>query len=225
MKDVYENVRKAYRLIYDVQDSLVEMVEYIRSRIRYIDCAGQQLFSDPISNRKSDVDGSGAKQNFGQGMWSWDYLPSYMYMYYFQTPSDGDRNACFNIVQVMDDGAEMDLDAVPPSPANFRNVKDSESYVLLAFSIWKNDHRAIWFDGPEDEGNKDIRNEVFRLADQIKRDGTPLVITSDGYPEDYFIIMKKNLESVGNKEETDDILQKFCQFVETKTSYSLLLKE
>lgn len=224
-KEVYKNVRRAYRLLYEVQDSLVEMVEYIRSRIRYVDCAGRQIFSAPISNRKSDVDNSGAKQNFGQGMWSWDYLPAYMYLYYFQTPSDGDRNTCFNIVQVMDDGAEKELRAVPPSPSKFRSVNDSESYVLLAFSIWKNNHRAIWFDGSEDEGDKDIRNEVFRLADNVRKEDGTLIITSERHPEDYFIIMKINLESLGNREEAAKILHEFAQFVKSTTGYFLLPEE
>lgn len=225
-KVLFENVRKAYRLLFEVQDSIVELVEYIRSRIRLDDCAAKQIFSDPISQRKSDVDGSGAKNYFGGGMWSWDYFPPFMYMYYFKTPSLGNLESCFNIIQVMDDGAkEADFDSgIVPAPAKFVKAEKSQSYMLFAFSIWENTHRAIWFDGSPKDGDKArvLRDEVFRITSLIEEGDNPLIIADSNYPHDYFILKKINMCDIGNKEEADEALTAFALDIKRITGYSLL---
>ena len=55
-KELYQNVRKAYRLAYEVQDSIIEIVEYIRARIRYSKIAGKQLFSASIERHIPALD-------------------------------------------------------------------------------------------------------------------------------------------------------------------------
>lgn len=126
-KELFMNVRKAYRLAYEVQDSIVGTVEYIRDRIRYTACAGSQLFSDPIEKYKSAIDGE-ADQKFGKDSWgkkgSWKYLPTYMYMYYFQCKPTETQNCCFAIVQVMDDGfAELPETNASPSTEFFKSPR------------------------------------------------------------------------------------------------------
>lgn len=136
-KELYLNARKAYRLVYEVQDSIVEIVEYIRARIDYIDCAGKPLFSNALGKRKG-IDENYVNDNIGNGMWSWDYFPTFMYMYYFLTPPTETEHCCFSIIQVMDDGfSKLPDTAAPPSTKDFGDPTDSKSYLLFAFSIWK----------------------------------------------------------------------------------------
>lgn len=224
-KILFENVRKAYRLLFEVQDSIVELVEYIKSRIRFDDCAARQIFSDPISPRKSDIDGSGTKSYFGGGMWSWDYFPSLMYMYYFKTPSYGNLESCFNVIQVMDDGAKYaNFDSgIVPTPAKFLEVEKSQSYMLFTFSLWENAHK-IWENGSLKVRNKTriVRDEIFKKTSLIEKGDNPLEITNNEYPHDYFIIKKINMYDIGNKEEADEALTAFASDIKRITGYSLL---
>jgi hypothetical protein len=222
-KELYQNVRKAYRLAYEIQDSIVEIVEYIRTRIKHQGCAGRQLFSDPIEKYKSLLDEE-ADQKFGEGRWSWDYFPTYMYMYYFKgTPIEA-RNCCFSIVQIMDDGfigAPKKNSA--PSTKDFNNPVDSESYLLFAFSIWKN-HDFIWF--YRDEKKKEVNDEqaeILRISEAIKGNGyEPYVVRND---ESTFVVNRINLETIGSKAEADLVLQGFAKLVQERTGYQLLVDE
>lgn len=222
-KELYQNVRKAYRLAYEVQDSIIEIVEYIRARIRYTACAGSQLFSEPIEKYKSAVDGY-ADQKFGDSRWSWDYFPTYMYMYYFAGIPTANQHSCFSIIQVMDDGfTGVTQKNTAPSTENFKKPVDSESYLLFAFSIWK-DQDYIWFNRDEKRNEiNDEKPEVIRISEAIKDNGyEPYVASND---DSTFVVTRINLESIGSKQEADRVLHDFAKLVQDKTGYQLLIEE
>ncbi len=223
-KELYQNVRKAYRLAYEVQDSIVSMVEYIRhSKIKYDDCAGKPLFSKAIAKRKNVEDGY-VTDNIGQDMWSWDYFPTYMYMYYFTLPQTDTQYCYFSIVQVMDDGfiGAPDEESAP-STKDFSDITDSESYFLFCFSITKKDQRATWFEFSGTEPIDDERKEIIRISEEIKNKGNEpyIVNTATGS----FIVVKINAESIGCKEEAAKTFQNFSELVYSRTGYQLLVDE
>jgi len=222
-KELYQNVRKAYRLAYEVQDSIVETVEYIRGRIRYSACAGSQLFSKPIEKYKSLV-GEEADQKFGEGRWSWDFFPTYMYMYYFEGKPTDTHDCCFSIVQVMDDGfTGLPKTKTAPSTGSFKSPVDSESYLLFAFSIWK-DHDFIWFYRNENRIKlDDEKTEILRISKSIKDNQyEPYIASNDAST---FIVKMISLEAIGSKEEADKALHDFAKLVQDKTGYQLLIEE
>jgi hypothetical protein len=222
-KVLYQNVRKAYRLAYEVQDSIVEAVEYIRGRIRYEDCAGKSLFSNALAKRKNVEEGY-VTDNIGGGMWSWDYFPTYMYMYYFTGIPSETRYSCFSIIQIMDDGFTRASEKnSSPSTKDFSDITDAESYLLLAYSNWNKDYRAIWFDynGTESIGNE--RQEIIRISETIKDNQyEPYVASNDAST---FIVKRIRLESIGSKAEADQALHDFAKLVLEKTGYQLLVDE
>jgi hypothetical protein len=222
-KELYQNVRKAYRLAYEVQDSIVEMVEYIRGRIRYEDCAGKPLFSNSLAKRKNVEEGY-VTDNIGGGMWSWDYFPTFMYMYYFTGIPSETRYSCFSIVQVMDDGfTKAPGKTSSPSTKNFGGITQAESYLLLAFSIWNKKNRAIWFEYNGAEPIDDEMGEIMRISDEISLDGNkPYIVRT---PESTFITVRISLEAIGSKEEADQALQDFARLVQDRTGYQLLVEE
>ena len=79
-KELYLNVRKAFRLVYEVQDSIFGMVEYIGSKIKHDKYAGAQLFADQIVNYKPKID-EYADQRFGGKTWTWAFS-LYVYLYF-----------------------------------------------------------------------------------------------------------------------------------------------
>ena len=224
-KELYLNVRKAYRLVYEVQDSIIDMVEYIREKILHEDCAGKQLFSDAIAKRKNVSKGY-VTDNIGMGMWSWDYFPTFMYMYYFTGISTVTQCSSFSIVQVMDDGFISAFNKNnPPSTRDFRGITDSESYFLLAYSIWEIDQRPIWFEYNGTEPIDDEMGEIMRISEEIeKKNNHPYIVKTDN-GDRCFIVKKISAESLGSKAEVDRVLQDFAKLVLDKTGYQLLVEE
>lgn len=222
-KELYLNARKAYRLVYEVQDSIVEIVEYIRARIDYIDCAGKPLFSNALGKRKG-IDENYVNDNIGNGMWSWDYFPTFMYMYYFLTPPTETEHCCFSIIQVMDDGfSKLPDTAAPPSTKDFGDPTDSKSYLLFAFSIWEKNQRAIWFDYDGTNEIDDEKNEILRITEDITKKGHESYIMKT--VDAFFIATKVNLEGIGSKAEADETLQKFSMQIFDNTEYQLLRED
>lgn len=224
-KELYLNVRKAYRLAYEVQDSIVAIVDYIRTKIKTVDYAGKQVFSDPISKHRG-VDEGYVTDYIGTDMWSWDYLPTFMYMYYFSGDPTDTRDCGFSIVQIMDNGfiSMPDMDTAP-SPEGFKEPDDSESYLLFAFSIWEKTSSRIWYNRDEKGSNhvKDERDEIIRISEEIRiKDNKPYIV---GTSKSIFIVAKIGLEAIGSKEEADRVLQEFAKLVLDKTGYQLLIEE
>lgn len=221
-KTLYQNVRKAYRLVYEVQDSIVEIVEYIRARIRHEDYAGKQLFSAALAKRNNLDSEYDADKKIGEGMWSWDYFPTFMYMYFFVLPPMEDKNCHFSILQVMDDGfKDLPPNNSPPSTKNFNLPVDSESYLLFSFSIFKKRNERIWFDHNEIEPIDDEVIEIIRISEKIQDRESYIVGTADNC----FIVMKRSIESIGNKDEAAEALQSFAKLILEKTGYQLLIEE
>lgn len=222
-KELYQNVRTAYRLAYEVQHSIVEIVDYIRTRIKTVDHAGKQVFSNPILKRRGVEDGY-VTDYFGADMWSWDYFPTYMYMYYFTGIPTETKYNCFSIVQVMDDGflGYADVDSEPETK-DFNTPAESESYVLLSFAIWNKNRRAIWFEYDGTDVIQDEKAEIMRISQVLKGNGGEPYVKR--VPDAAFVVNRINLESMCSKAEVDHILQAFADLVKEETGYLLLLDE
>lgn len=222
-KELYLNVRKAFRLVYEVQDSIFGMVEYIGSKIKHDKYAGAQLFADQIVNYKPKID-EYADQRFGGKTWTWAFFPTFMYIYYFQGKNKGVQKSSFSIVQVIDDGCFKALGNTSiPSTKDFKKPEDSESYLLFAFSIWK-DNDYIWFYRNEKREELDEREGILKISESIKNNrNEPYVVSNDNTSS--FIVKRVNLESIGSKEEADQVLQDFAKLVLDKTGYQLLLED
>jgi hypothetical protein len=222
-KELYQNVRKAYRLAYEVQDSIIAIVEHIRTKIRYSEIAGKQLFSASIEKHIPALDYYADQKYLGY-QWSWDYFPTYMYLYYFSGIPTETKYSCFSIVQVMDDGFIKLLDKnTSPSTKDFLEIADSESYLLINYSSCDKRHRATWFDYDGKNQIDDIRKEIVRINEIIKGNGTNTYVEGDG--GDIFIVKRISLEAIGSKEEADRVLHDFAKLVLDKTGYQLLLEE
>ena len=222
-KELYQNVRKAYRLAYEVQDSIIAIVEHIRNRIRYSGIAGKQLFSASIGKHIPALDDY-ADQKYSGDQWSWDYLPTYMYMYYFTGIPSETRYSCFSIVQVMDDGfIKLPDKDTSPSTKDFIEIADSESYLLMSYSSWDKRHRATWFDYDGTNQIDDVRKEIIRISETIKDNQyEPYVASNDAST---FIVKRISLETIGSKAEADQVLQDFARLVQDRTGYQLLVDE
>ena len=145
-------------------------------------------------------------------------------MYYFKCKPTETQECCFSVVQIMDDGfiGAPKMNSATNTKA-FSIPEDSESYLLFAFSIWK-DHDFIWFYRNENKTElTDEKAEILRISETIKGDGyEPYVVSSD---MSTFVVTRINLESIGSKAEADQILSDFARLVQDRTGYQLLMDE
>ena len=222
-KELLKNIRKAYRLLYNVQESIVDFAEYIKEKIN---CEGQkyagnQLFSSRISTRRSYIDGYNDK--FGEGMWAWDYFPSYMYMYYFELRAHYKDHACFAVIQIMDDGSFNTNNAGEDSPStkDFKKVEKSDSYLLLAFAKWGEKNNRIWFNY-DGQSKTDEKQEIIRIAREIEKNKEAYFNNQD-HPT--FIVKRIEFEEIEDSKKAQSALSSFAKFVEEKTEYHMLVDE
>lgn len=218
--ELLKNIRKAYRLLYNIQESLVAFAEYIKEIIDHEEekYVGNQLYSSRIATRKSNIDGYNDK--FGEGMWAWDYFPSYMYMYYFRLRAHDKDQACFAVIQIMDDGSfnTNNSGEASPAPQNFKKVEESDSYLLFAFAKWSEENNKIWFnyDGQNMTNEKD---EIIRIAREIGKIKKEYFDNQD-HPS--FIVRKIEFEEIENENKAQSALKNFAKLVEEKTKYKFL---
>lgn len=125
LNKAYENVRKAYRLIYEVQDSTLCTIKSLAENIDYDAKYGSQGFSDSLKRSNEPI----------WDIWAWDYIPSFSYQYYFYLKNSFD---IFSIIQVMDDGftnpgLNVNIGS-SPSTEQFNAAIDSKSQVYLVLT-------------------------------------------------------------------------------------------
>lgn len=87
-------VRKAYRLLFDYQSRILDLMSFIERKIEYTFDGGWSLYSN-----SSPKNGKGDLKS-----WSWDWLNMYYYQFYFgERPKEG-KVIRFAIVHMADSG-------------------------------------------------------------------------------------------------------------------------
>ena len=84
-----KDVRSAFRLLALYQQSIVQLVHYMKGKFGFEDrLMGHKLYSKALSG----VFDKHASQNIHADMWGWDFLYGYMYEYYTGKRSIGKGN-------------------------------------------------------------------------------------------------------------------------------------
>ncbi|OCA75435.1 hypothetical protein [Chryseobacterium arthrosphaerae] len=132
MHNLNENlteVRKAYRLIYDYQKRILDLINFIRSKYDFIYLGGFSKFSN-VSPRN----GSG-----NLTFWSWDWLNLYFYEFHFHKKIINKDEIRFSIFLISDSGyfdKKKDNSIQKTNPDLFLEPEASKS--KLIFVIGKN---------------------------------------------------------------------------------------
>jgi len=217
-------IREAYRLLFKEQESIVTFVELIKNRINAQKHAGMQLFSDRISTTKPAI--GGCTNKFGDEMWAWDYFPAYMYMYYFDLVQEKGNNACFAIIQIMDDGSFClkNPNGIAPDPDEFKDTKDSQSYFLFAFSKWDNKEKKIWFDYKGEERIKEVSDRIIRIANEINQKTDKIYFLNDD-SNSSFVVRKIDYNIIEDESKANTVLDNFEKIIRDKCNYCSFLKK
>lgn len=210
VRSALSDIRKAYRLLYEIQERMQHLVFYIMDQYKFQKCAGQKLFSNPIANGHY-VD-EYANLKIFKDMWAWDFFYGYLMEYYFADKG----NICMSVLPVMDDGYfRSELNG--KSPTNIRsyeNAEQSESFILLiAESVKKSKwDKSLWLHG----WHATFEETMERIIRQPK----PLIIPNRG--EGYYICKRYPMEEFLDQVSTDCVLRDFAKVVYKHTGINLL---
>lgn len=215
-EELFLNVRRAYRLLYEVQDSARKVVNYYSSKLDFNDYAGLQLFSNFPEKKKPSLDGY-ADIKVYSNKWTWDLFPCYMFEYYFVS-NDGYK--CMSMVCVMDDGAFNARKILDTS--TFVSVEDSSSYILLTYAKYssrtKFDDRIWYYNLYPDISNS--RDAVFRLGKELKDKADSFVEYNN--EKGHLITVRYPIDLLMNQQRSESALEKFAEKIKESFGDSIL---
>lgn len=128
-KELLAEVRKSYRLLYQYQKRILDLVDYIGKKYGLSYNGGYPKFSG-IAPRN----GSGNLNS-----WAWDWLNLYYYEFHFGNKKSGDDTLFFSIFLLNDNGffkANNERKINKTSISKFTDSDDSESELI--FVVGKN---------------------------------------------------------------------------------------
>lgn len=215
--EIFLNIRNAYRLVYEAQKSMLDSIEYIKSRVKYSDCAGLPLFSEAFKTR-SYVD-SYANIRLAPYKWAWDYFPAYVFDYYFK---DCPKHCCcMSIVQVMDNGFinsfEDRLDT-----SKFLDSAESSSFILFSFAKYPDDVKeALWYYNLFEDCKEDFAKAVFRISEIIDS-SSDKVFDVEKEGQGRMISWKIDLCDFITLSDIDNALESFNKIIKERVAEEIL---
>ena len=114
-KDLFLNVRKAYRLLHDYQQMVLDAIRYIGSQLDITENGGQARFAGDA--------GKGRERTLRMG--SWDYLPMILCEYHFVKGIKPEEWLSLSIFVVSDTGY-YDADPTKAEKSRSESYGDSE---------------------------------------------------------------------------------------------------
>jgi len=154
LNDVFFNVRKAYRLLYEYQSKILNLAKFIGDYYSYSYYGGWPLYSGACPKA-----GKGALDN-----WAWDWLNMYAYAFHFGSKQIQDENVFFEIRIYSDTGFYDSQVKEPLKIETFTTEKVSKTkIVLIASNLEWNPNKLLEnFNSETDEYN--IRSEDLNIC-------------------------------------------------------------
>jgi hypothetical protein len=128
-KELLTEVRKSYRLLYDYQKRILDLVDFIGKKYGLIYDGGYPKFSHVAPrNGRGNLN-----------LWAWDWLNMYYYEFHFSNKKSRNDTIFFSIFLLNDNGffkSHHDNKINKTSVSKFSGIEDSESELI--FVVGKN---------------------------------------------------------------------------------------
>lgn len=98
-----EDVRKAYRIIYQFQDRMLQLMNRIANDYGLNHPVGRKRFSNPVGSTRRGNDYPEANLRI-HDKWVWDMIYTYEFEYYFGKILRNNLNGCLTVFQISDNG-------------------------------------------------------------------------------------------------------------------------
>lgn len=212
------NVRKAHRLLKEYQERILNSMFYIQNKFAMPEVRGERHFCNTFATYKS----GDAKLKVWKDMWSWDFLYSYEFEFYFGEDYERLKNSAFmledetalkdgafalSIFQISDTGFYKGKTEDGNDLTGFATVDESESLLMFVFSVKPKDEDWIWSEEFDKSKHQLIRkNEANYTVN--KR----------------FLAKTYPMEVLFNKETLDEALTEFNTTIKDFCGVELLKK-
>jgi hypothetical protein len=167
INQVLLDVRKSYRLLYEYQRKMLDIVKFVKGKYRLDYEGGYPKFS-----KSAPGEGRGNLEN-----WAWDWLSMYFYEFHFYPQKHGDNLTHFSIFLLNDTGyflTKKEKDIHRKTLSAFADVEKSESKLILIaghnqWDAWNADWLDIEFtlspSGVKREADKSLLFKQYNVAD------------------------------------------------------------
>lgn len=212
LDNTFIDVRNAFRLLARYQSRVLDIVNYIREQTPYTDMWGRRLFCDTIGTRRNCPGDNYANLAVWKDMWSWDFLYSYMFEYYFGGVKLERKNVEMSVIQVSDDGFYKSFANSPSKTdiSTFLPSDESNSYMVLTAG-WK-----IWLcDQSEDDYDRFLHKFLEGAQDLS-------VYTND--KGNWAITKRYPMQRFATQKEADKVLHDFGKIITDHAGIELFKK-
>lgn len=125
-------VRKAYRLLFDYQSRILDLMSFIERKIQFNFQSGWPLYSEA----------SPKPGKIYLDQWSWDWLNMYYYQFYFGEKKTNENTIYFGIVHMADSGffENKNNHDEKINLKKYKKVEESKSKLIfvIGYNMWGN---------------------------------------------------------------------------------------
>lgn len=189
------DVRKAHRLIFKYQEKMLDLMNYIKSRLDFPEFIGKKHFSNSIGAKRS---GNGM-QRIWHNMWAWDFIYPYIYEYYLGDIRLEKYDCNLSLIQYSDTGFfdQSNEEVSRVDVEKFTEEEKSISKILFILEAVPKNHKTWKWDKDDFILNK-LYASSSHQSDILENNNTKLVLYS--FPLNRFI----------DEVSTNEALQEFC---------------
>jgi len=179
-ENILVEVRKAYRLLFDYQSRILNLMEFIGQTFEMPYVKGYPKFSTRGTNKL--------------GNWSWDWL----YMYYYEFHFRHNDGLFLSVFLLNDSGyfeTNFEKDISPLAVEEFKDVNNSETKLIFVagYKVWKPEFGNNW------------NSKEFILNNSGKADNSNMIFKSYNldkfFNEEDTLIQLKDFEKYCNQNE------------------------
>lgn len=153
------NLRAAMRLVYEYQQHVLRIAEFIRKQTDFPEFQGTLWYSDGLYRGPSYREEWKYFVKIHPHMWAWDFLPSYSFEYHLgakEVMINGKKlTAELSLLQISDDGSYVEgfdkrehaFDIASddsPNPVAFDSPEESNSWLAFYVDIYSGDKPQLW---------------------------------------------------------------------------------
>lgn len=224
LDNVFEDVRRAFRLLSRYQSRVLDIVDYIREQAGFSNIYGKKDWYSYEIGQNRQTDGNYAHLSIFKDMWGLDFLYNHFFEYYFgdDCKNIGKRyKAQMSVFQVSDDGyfASHTEKKSMTNVDSFASPEESHTYLVFYVSLYRNQKENMWLMNGNNDAQewKDFLTRFLesKEAESIKQIG------EGGYN----ILKKYPMQQFANQASTDEVIKDFATIVFKKTDGGKLFKE
>ncbi len=237
------NLRVAMRLVYEYQQHVLRIAEFIRKQTDFPDFAGEMWYDDDTFTKGDRYrDQNRRYLDLDPNMWPWKFLPGYSFEYHLgakqvEVASTGKKMmAEMSLLQISDDGSYFadfdkreharDICSDSPQPVSFDRPEKSNSWLAFYVDIYSDDDQPnLWFKESADQTGVDATWAFFDGLFIKAHDQDEAVMKwGDLQQGEVTVFQKFKLQHFVTHTSTLETIAKFRKTVLDQTGVDLLFK-